>query len=86
MIRKTSIVSIAVYAAWMGVAGQAQQAQVKVATGASHGVLLKADGSVWTWGSNTEGQLGTEGDYSSTPVRVESLSGIRDIAAGTTFP
>lgn len=31
---------------------------VDIAAGRDHGVALKADGTVWTWGSNTFGQLG----------------------------
>lgn len=31
---------------------------VAIAAGDSHSVALKADGSVWSWGNNTSGQLG----------------------------
>ena len=65
--------------------GLAQAIPVKVASGENHGVWLKADGSVWTWGSNSNGQLGIDGDHSWVPVQVPGLSGIRDVAAGDRF-
>lgn len=43
-------------------------------------------GSVWTWGNNAGGQLGTGGDpevRQESPVRVPDLSGVRSIACGT---
>lgn len=39
----------------------AQSARIKVSTGNGHGALLKSDGTLWTWGVNTHGQLGTGG-------------------------
>ena len=45
-----------------------------LSAGINHSVALKTDGSVWTWGGNSEGQLG---DGSTTmrffPVRVSGL-------------
>ncbi len=75
-----TIFSLAAYAFAM-----AQGIQVKLATGTNHGVLLKADGTVWTWGSNALGQLGSDGDYSWEALPVEGLSRIRDVAAGDSF-
>lgn len=50
---------------------------VALAAGVNHSVALKTDGSVWTWGGNTEGQLG---DGSTTqrpaPVRVSGLENV----------
>jgi alpha-tubulin suppressor-like RCC1 family protein len=46
---------------------------IAVAAGKHHSVVLCSDGSVWTWGTNTHGQLGnkTPLNYSqSRPVRV----------------
>jgi alpha-tubulin suppressor-like RCC1 family protein len=44
-------------------------------------VALKSDGTVWAWGSNESGQLGTGGGWTSTPVAVSGLSGVSAIAA-----
>ena len=67
---------------------QAQEApagRVDVAVGVSHGVLLKSDGAVWTWGnSNDFGELGRDGD-SYTPAPVPNMSGFRGVAADSNF-
>ena len=49
----------------------------------THAVALKADGTVWAWGDNTYGQLGTEDNIpQATPVQVTSLENVMDIALG----
>jgi alpha-tubulin suppressor-like RCC1 family protein len=58
---------------------------MQIAAGSSHGVLLKTDGSVWTWGGNAYGQLGRKTEDSWAPARVPGLSGIRRVAAGKEF-
>ncbi len=66
---------------------------IKVKSGSAHTVALKADGTVWTWGSNKYGQLGKgyvldgyDGEYlierSYFPAQVVELSGIADVDAG----
>ncbi len=54
-----------------------------VAAGASHTVVVKPDGTVWTWGANASGQLG-DGTLigKTTPTSVDSLSGVTAVAAG----
>ena len=50
-----------------------------VAGGNNHGVALKTDGSVWTWGSNHEGALGVgniEVQQAVSPVRVTGLQAV----------
>lgn len=48
-----------------------------------HSLALKADGTVWAWGTNRSGQLG-DGTTTTrrTPVQVSGLTGITSIAAG----
>ncbi len=54
-----------------------------------HTVYLKNDGTIWTWGSNSNGQLGNgtsgPGTDSNIPVQVPGLLGMTAIAAGTNF-
>jgi len=53
-----------------------------VAAGNTHTLALRSDGTVWAWGSNTNGELG---DGSNTqrlaPVQVLNLTGVVKIAA-----
>ncbi|UCB47451.1 MAG: RCC1 repeat-containing protein [Spirochaetota bacterium] len=63
---------------------------VAVAAGMEHTVALMDDGTVWTWGRNSEGQLGDGNMFtpSATPVQVlgyngeGTLSGVVGIDAG----
>ena len=51
--------------------------------GTSHSLALRADGTVWAWGNNAQGQLGIEASAINTsPAQVSGLSGIQAIAAG----
>jgi alpha-tubulin suppressor-like RCC1 family protein len=54
-----------------------------LASGLGHGIALTADGQVWTWGDNQNGQLG---DGTSTsrcmPMPVSGVSEVERIAAG----
>ena len=56
---------------------------VAIAAGTNHSLALKADGSIWAWGSNFNGELG---DGGTTPqpraIQVPNLSGVTAIAAG----
>jgi alpha-tubulin suppressor-like RCC1 family protein len=64
---------------------------VDVAGGAAHTVALKTDGTVWTWGSNSSGQLGdgtTTSRRLAAQVKIASttfLTGVIAIAAGDNF-
>ncbi|GAB2299956.1 hypothetical protein Dimus_034001 [Dionaea muscipula] len=57
----------------------------KIAVGAFHNLALEEDGTLWAWGSNEYGQLGT-GDTQprSQPIHVEGSADLTlvDIAAG----
>lgn len=53
--------------------------------GCSHGLALRQDGTVWTWGDNSHGQLGNGtagGSAGATPAQVGGLSEVKAIAAG----
>ncbi|WP_240359520.1 hypothetical protein [Pyxidicoccus trucidator] len=53
------------------------------ASGGNHSLALHSDGTVWAWGSNSEGQLGTGSTLNSAvPVRLSGLGGIVAVAAG----
>src|SRR5262249_30643056 len=61
---------------------------VAVSAGSGHSMVLKKDGTVWTWGYNGEGQLGTRAAADSrypTPAQVGGLSDITAIAPGDRF-
>jgi alpha-tubulin suppressor-like RCC1 family protein len=55
----------------------------KIAAGYWHTVAVKSDGSVWTWGNNSDGQLGT-GDYitRTVPAKVTPIKSVIAVAAG----
>ena len=53
----------------------------------AHALALTADGAVWSWGINTDGQLGTASDLASAslvPVRIGGLPAAVAVAAGRT--
>ena len=54
-----------------------------VTAGWYYTVALKADGTVWAWGSNADGQLGDGTKIPrKTPVQVNDLVGVKAVAAG----
>src|SRR5208283_109751 len=60
---------------------------VAIAVGSQHAVALNQDGTVWTWGWDSQGQLGTGDPYVNNshgyaPAQVPGLSNIVSIAAG----
>jgi alpha-tubulin suppressor-like RCC1 family protein len=56
---------------------------VAVSTGENFNMALRADGSVWTWGGNIDGQLGLgHYEYQSTPVQIPGLQNVVAISAG----
>lgn len=57
---------------------------IAVLAGGSHSVALKKDGTVWTWGANSSGQLGdgtTKG--SPLPFKVAEIDNVKAIATGS---
>src|SRR6185437_15869971 len=57
--------------------------QVASGVGADHALALLADGTVWAWGNNHDGELG-DGTTSDrfTPAAVPGLTNVRQVAAG----
>ena len=51
---------------------------VAVAAGDYYTVVLKSDGTVWAWGSDSDGQLGdgTYGSISAIPLQVKMIGGV----------
>ena len=70
------------------VSGEGNMAQPKIVGGYKYFAALKSDGTLWTWGDNTYGQLGT-GDQLGVikPKQVTSVTGIIDVECSydTTF-
>lgn len=59
---------------------------VRSITTAFHtGYALRSDGTVWSWGSNEFGRLGTNSTgYTGTPARIPGLTGITQLGANAT--
>ena len=58
---------------------------LQIAAGQNHAIALKSDQTVWTWGDNGNGQLGTGTTTdSSVPVLVAGLPPIAAVGAGQT--
>jgi uncharacterized repeat protein (TIGR01451 family) len=57
---------------------------VAIASGYDHGLAVTSDGSVWAWGNNPTGNLGTGSTvgFVRPPARVQSLSQVISVAAG----
>jgi len=56
---------------------------IAVAAGLGHNLALRADGTVWTWGYDSNGQLGIGSVHPATvPAQVPNLSGVTAVAAG----
>ena len=58
---------------------------IQVAAGNAHSVALRADGTVWTWGSDASGQLGNDAAFANQalPVQVAGLANVVQITAGS---
>ncbi|MBO3746915.1 hypothetical protein J5X84_12630 [Streptosporangiaceae bacterium NEAU-GS5] len=57
-----------------------------VAAGSYHSLGIAADGTLWAWGANNQGQLGDGGTTSAPrPRRVPGLTNVTKIAAGADY-
>ncbi len=56
---------------------------VAIAAGKDHSLAMKADGSVWAWGEDTDGQLGDNDSASSKPDKLAPVQ-VRD-SSGSGF-
>jgi len=66
-----------------GLSGVSSGIVTAVAAGYDHTVILRNDGTVWSWGNNSNGQLGNGNiTASNAPVQVSGLSTVTAIAAG----
>lgn len=55
----------------------------KIVSSYTHNIALSTDGTVWCWGSNTNGELGDGTTTNrSYPIKVQGLSGIIQVAPG----
>ena len=55
---------------------------VALAAGSEHTIAIKADGTLWTWGDDKFGQLGTVGSSNYVPTEVASLSNVTYASGG----
>ena len=58
---------------------------VRVAAGYDHSLAVRTDGTLWSWGSNSRGQLGngtTSSAATSKPQQVAGLTNVAAVAAG----
>ncbi|MDO7854505.1 RCC1 domain-containing protein, partial [Hymenobacter convexus] len=54
-----------------------------VSAGSVHTLAVRTDGTLWAWGSNSNGQLGTGGGSSATPVQVGAATNWASVSAGS---
>lgn len=77
--RLTRLLVAAAVVTWIALPAAAQTA----AGGETHTLILKSDGTVWSFGLNNVGQLGDSSNTQRrTPVQVSGLTDIVAIAAG----
>lgn len=57
-----------------------------ISSSGSHALAVKSDGTVWAWGYNGYGQLGS-GNYNNSPIptQVQGLTDVVAVAAGSGF-
>ncbi len=59
---------------------------IHISAKAHYSLALKRDGTIWSWGNNFTGALGTgDNENRSIPTRVEGIDGATSISAGNKF-
>jgi alpha-tubulin suppressor-like RCC1 family protein len=63
---------------------EAQTGVSALAAGYNHSLAVRTDGTVWAWGDNGFGQLGTgaTGSYTKSPVQVSGLTSATAVSGG----
>lgn len=65
------------------VVGEASQRFVKIASGDYHSLGIRADGTLWAWGENENGELGDGGTTNRySPVQIGSDSNWAEVSCG----
>ena len=71
---------------YVRVVPQDRMAVPEVINSNDHSVALKADGTVWTWGTNDKGQFGNgTNDNMPSPIEVSNLNNVIDVSAGNKY-
>jgi gliding motility-associated-like protein len=55
-------------AIWLGIAMKALPQSMTISGGSDHGVVICAEGYLYAWGNNKNGQLGLEAPYNTQPL------------------
>src|SRR5262249_38310813 len=61
--------------------GSCRACVTKLVTGGSHACALFKNGTLWCWGTNTDGQLGVTAQSELGPVQA-AITNVVDVAAG----
>jgi hypothetical protein len=56
---------------------------VRLSAGPSHVLAIRSDGSLWSWGTNDDGQLGDPFRSGNEPRRVPGVGPVLFAAAGS---
>jgi uncharacterized repeat protein (TIGR01451 family) len=51
-----------------------------ITAGPAFNVVVRKDGTVWTWGQNQNGQLGSDGAGKQSPAQVSGVSDVKSVA------